>query len=79
MRAYMDPPLPLSEELALRDLTMDQFLMSVRSNGRELGFIEIENGKIVTHGPIGEHTYENFVALIFGLQGLGIRIDDFYF
>lgn len=43
------------------DLTKDQHLMSIRSNGQEMGHIEIENGKIATNGFIGENTYENFV------------------
>lgn len=61
------------------DLQKDQHLMSIRSNGKELGHIEIENGKIVTNGYIGENTYDNFVELIRGLQGYGIAIDDFFF
>jgi hypothetical protein len=61
------------------DLTKDQHLMSIRKDGECLGHIEIENGKIVTNGFIGENTYNNFVELIYGLQGFGIRIDNFYF
>jgi hypothetical protein len=61
------------------DLTRDQHLMSIRSNGKELGHVEIENGKIVTNGYIGEKVYNNFVELIRGLQGFGISIDNFYF
>jgi len=61
------------------DLTIDQHLMSIRSNGQLLGHVEIENGKIVTSGYIGENIYENFVELIYGLQGYNIKIDDFYF
>jgi len=64
------------------DLSKDQHLMSIRSNGRELGHIEIENGKIVTSpgidGIIGNNEYNNFVELIKGLQGFDIKIDDFY-
>ncbi len=56
----------------------DQHLMSIRSNGQELGHIEIQDGKIVTDGIIGENTYENFVELIKGLQGFDIKIDNFY-
>ena len=66
-------------ELKDLDLNKDQHLMSIRSNGREMGHVEIENGKIVTNGFIGENTYNNFVELIHGLQGHGIKIDDFYF
>ena len=61
------------------DMTKDQHLMSIRSNGHEMGHIEIENGKIVTNGYIGENTYDNFVDLIRGLQGFGIKVDDFFF
>ena len=61
------------------DLTQDQHLMSIRSKGQEMGHVEIENGKIVTNGYIGENTYENFVDLIHGLQGFDIKIDDFFF
>jgi hypothetical protein len=61
------------------DLTKDQHLMSIRSNGQEMGNIEIEDGKIVTNGFIGENTYDNFVELIRGLQGHGIKVDDFFF
>ena len=61
------------------DLSYDQHLMSIRSNGNEMGHVETENGKIVTNGYIGENTYDNFVELIRGLQGFGIKIDDFFF
>ncbi len=61
------------------DLRKDQHLMSIRSNGKEMGHVEIEGGKIVTYGYIGENTYENFVELIRGLQGFDIKIDDFFF
>lgn len=61
------------------DLTKDQHLMSIRKKGECLGHIEIENQKIITHGYIGENLYENFVALIYGLQGFNIKIDDFFF
>jgi len=61
------------------NLTKDQHLMSIRSNGQEMGHIEIEGGKIVTNGLIGENTYNNFVELIRGLQGHGIKVDDFFF
>ena len=61
------------------DLTRDQHLMSIRSKGQEMGHIEIEDGKIVTSGSIGENTYDNFVELIRGLQGHDIKIDDFFF
>lgn len=53
--------------------------MSIRQNGECLGHVEIENGKIVTNGFIGENTYNNFVELIWALQGHGIEIDNFYF
>lgn len=61
------------------DFSKDQHLMSIRSKGIEMGHIEIENGKIVTNGQIGENTYDNFVDLIHGLQGYDIKIDDFFF
>jgi hypothetical protein len=62
------------------DLTRDQHLMSIRSNGEEIGGVEIVDGKITTYGSIGEgNVYENFVQLIHGLQGFNIKIDDFFF
>ena len=61
------------------DLTKDQHLMSIRVDGELLGNVEIEDGKIVTNGTVGEKTYENFVDLIYGLQGFGIGVDDFFF
>lgn len=62
------------------DIRLDQHLMSIRIDGKEcIGHIEIQDGKIVTNGFIGENTYENFVDLIYGLQGHGIKIDDFFF
>lgn len=61
------------------DLTINQHLMSIRSNAQEMGHIEIEDGKIVTTGLIGENSYDNFVELIRGLQGHGIKVDDFFF
>ena len=57
----------------------DQHLMSIHSNGNVLGHVEIENGKIVTNGLIGDNQYNNFVELIKGLQGHDIKIDNFYF
>lgn len=59
------------------DFSRDQHLMSIRSNGKELGHIEMEDGKIVTSGLIGDNEYNNFVQLIKGLQGFDIKIDDF--
>jgi hypothetical protein len=61
------------------DFSKDQHLLSIRSKGQELGHVEIENGKLVTNGYVGENEYENFVELIKGLQGFDIKIDDFYF
>ena len=61
------------------DLAKDQFLMSIRPNREDVSYVEIKNGKIVTSGFIGENTYENIVDFIYGLQGHGIKIDDFYF
>jgi hypothetical protein len=61
------------------DFSKDQHLLSIRSKGQELGHVEIENGKLVTNGYVGENEYENFVELIRGLQGFDIKIDDFYF
>jgi len=60
------------------DFSKDQVLFSIRRNGECLGYIETENGKLVTSGVIGENTYDNFVELIKGLQGFGIAIDNFY-
>jgi hypothetical protein len=61
------------------DFSKDQHLLSIISKGQELGHVEIENGKLVTNGYVGENEYENFVELIKGLQGFDIKIDDFYF
>jgi hypothetical protein len=61
------------------DMNKNQHLMSIRTNGQEMGHVEIEDGKIVTNGFVGNNTYDNFVELIYGLQGHGIKIDDFYF
>ena len=61
------------------NLEYDQHLMSIRVNGECIGHVEIEHGKIITNGIVGENTYENFVDLIYGLQGFGISVDDFYF
>ncbi len=60
-------------------LEYDQHLMSIRVDGKCMGHVEIEGGKIITNGIVGENTYENFVDLIYGLQGFGISVDDFYF
>ena len=60
------------------DLTKDQYLFTIIKDKKTLGYIEILNGKIVTSGYIGENTYNNFVALIVGLRGFGICIDNFY-
>lgn len=61
------------------DMNKNQPLMSIRKDGEVLGYVGTKEGKIVTTGYIGENTYDNFVALIFGLQGFGISIDNFYF
>ena len=61
----------------LLDLSKDQNLMSIRSDGR-VAYIEANGGKIVTNGFVGENEYENFVELIKGLQGFDIKIDQFY-
>lgn len=61
------------------DFQKNQPLMSIRSKGQEIGYVEIEDGKIVTSGRIGDNKYDNFVQLIHGLQGFDIKIDDFYF
>lgn len=67
--------------MELKDLNLakDQHLMSIMKDGQCLGHIEIKDGKIVTNGYIGENEYSNFVELIYGLQGFGIAIDNFYF
>jgi len=67
------------ERLKDLDLTIDQHLMSIIKNGETLGHVEVENEKIVTSGIIGENTYNNFVELIYGLQGFDILIDNFFF
>ena len=67
------------EYLKNLDLTKDQHLMSIRTNGKEMGDVEIVNGKIVTSGYIGECEYTNFIELIYGLHGFDITIDNFYF
>lgn len=61
------------------DLTKDQHLLSIRKDGECLGHIEVEGGKIVTSGFIGDNTYNNFVELIRGLQGFDIHVDNFFF
>jgi len=60
------------------ELKKDQFIFSIRKNNNVIGYIESENGKIVTCGEIGENTYTSLIELIKGLQGLDISIDDFY-
>jgi hypothetical protein len=60
------------------DMEKNQHLLSIRAKGQHLGDIEIEDGKLVTSGVIGENSYDNFVELIKGLQGFDIRVDDFY-
>lgn len=65
--------------MANLDLKKDQHLMSIRSNGKEMGHIEIKDEKIITNGYIGDNTYENFVELIKGLQGFDLKVDDFFF
>jgi hypothetical protein len=68
------------DELNALDLSKDQPLLSIRQNGECIGYVEILDGKLVTSGDIGEgNTYDNFVGLIWGLQGFGITIDDFFF
>ena len=61
------------------DMSKDQHLMSIRKNGQCLGHVEMKDSKIVTSGTIGDNEYDNFVELIYGLQGHGIKIDDFYY
>jgi len=46
------------------DLTKDQHLIALGLMvNYYLGHVEIEDGKIVTNGTVGENTYENFVDL----------------
>jgi hypothetical protein len=66
-------------ELKDLDLTRDQHLLTIIKDKETLGYVSIEDGKIVTEGYIGENTYSNFVELIYGLQGFDIAIDNFYF
>ena len=61
------------------DFSLNQPLMSIRQGNENIGYIEAEDGKIVTSGFIGENEYDNFVELIYGLQGFNIKIDDFFF
>lgn len=61
------------------DLTRDQHLMSIRPKIQGVSHIEIVDGKITTSGWVGDCVYDNFVELIRGLQGHGLKIDDFYF
>jgi len=61
------------------NMSKDQHLMSIRTGGKEMGHIELKEGKIVTSGQIGENEYDNFVELIRGLQGFDIKVDDFFF
>ena len=61
------------------DMSRDQHMLSIVKMGVTIGHVEIKDGKIVTSGLIGENEYDNFVELIYGLQGHGIKIDDFYF
>ncbi len=61
------------------DFSKDQYLMSIRQDGGTIGDVEVKDGKLVTCGAIGYNTYDNFVQLIFGLQGFNIRIDNFVF
>lgn len=60
------------------NLQRDQHLMAIRQNGKRIGDIEIDDGKITTNGIIGDNQYDNFVELIKGLQGFNIKIDEFY-
>lgn len=60
------------------DLQRDRHLMSIIQNGERIGDIEIVDGKITTSGIIGDNQYDNLVELIKGLQGFGIKIDEFY-
>lgn len=69
----------MNERLSKLDMSKDQHLMSIRKNGECIGHIEIQDGKITTSGYIGENTYNNFVELIFALQGFDIHIDNFFF
>lgn len=58
----------------------NQHLMSIIVDGVHIGGVEIdEDGHLATYGQVGENKYNNFVELIYGLQGFGIKIDDFYF
>jgi hypothetical protein len=61
------------------DLSKDQHLMSIIINGDTIGDILIEDGQITTQGQVGYNVYDNFVQLIYGLQGFGITIDNFYY
>ena len=67
------------EDLSNLDLSKDRYLISIRSNGKEMGQIDIENGKIVTSGLVGINTFNNLVELVNALCAQGITIDDFYF
>lgn len=55
----------------------DQHL-SIIKNGIRIGQLEIVDCKIKTSGIIGDNHYNSFIELIKGLQGLDIKIDEFY-
>ena len=61
------------------DFSINQYLGSIIIDGIPLGYIEIEDNKIVTSGFIGDNKYSNWIQLIYGLQGFDIAIDNFYF
>lgn len=61
------------------DLNKNQFLFSIRIEGYPPCYVETKDGLIVTDGWIGYNEYENFIQLLFGLQGHGIDIDKHIF
>jgi len=62
----------------LIELQKDQFIFSIRKDGEVLGYIESQDGELVTSGTIGENRYQSLVELIRGLQGFDISIDNFF-
>jgi len=62
----------------LIELQKNQPIFSIRKDGEILGYIESQDGELVTSGTIGENKYNSLIELVKGLQGFGISIDNFY-
>ena len=62
------------------DFSKDQHLFSIRRDSEEIGGVEIVGGELTTYGQVGEgNTYPDFVALLKGLQGFNISLEDLFF